>query len=127
MLTEGQTVTIKVKNIMWPIRHRYGYYVGPEIVEYTGTVMRQKWFKPDQIGLTTGDPNHPFRVINIERIVEVGGFKVDYSETENKTITKTVQGSKGATYVVTKNGNNVHCTCPGFSFRKSCRHINEVV
>lgn len=128
MFTEGQTVTLKVKNIMYPVRHRYANgYVGPEFNTYTGTVIRQKWFKSDEIGLTTGDPNFPFRVINVERIVEVGGAKVDYTPVKTETITKTVQGSKGNSYIVTKNGSNVHCTCPGYSFRKTCKHVQELV
>lgn len=127
MLTEGQFVTIKVLNPLYHTRHRGAINaVGPEFNLYTGTIIRQKWFKPDEIGITTGDPNFPFRVINLARIVEVSGAAVDYSVAKSETITKTVQGSKGATYIVTKNGNNVHCTCTGFGFRKTCKHVQEL-
>lgn len=33
-----------------------------------------------------------------------------------------VEGSKGNTYIVKLEGNRVTCTCPGFKFRKSCKH-----
>ncbi len=129
MFTEGQPVTIKVLNPLWHTRHRGALNaVGHEFNTYTGAIIRQKWFKPNEIGITTGDKNFPFRVINVERIVQVGDAPVDYTPTKTKTdtITKTVQGSKGATYIVTKNGSNVHCTCPGHSFRKTCKHVEEI-
>ncbi len=37
-----------------------------------------------------------------------------------------VAGSKGAEYVVEKDGSVYTCTCPGFKFRGDCRHIKEV-
>ena len=127
MFTEGQTVTIKVLNPLWHTRHRGALgAVGHEFNTYTGTIIRQKWFKPHEVGITTGDKNFPFRVINVERIVEVGGATVDYTPTKTDTITKTVQCSKFATYVVTKNGNNVHYTCRGHSFLKTFKHVQEI-
>jgi hypothetical protein len=38
----------------------------------------------------------------------------------------TVEGSKGAKYIVEKDGDVYNCTCPGFKFRGACRHIEEV-
>ena len=37
-----------------------------------------------------------------------------------------VQGSKGNTYTVVDNKGTWTCTCPGFGFRRKCRHITEV-
>ena len=37
---------------------------------------------------------------------------------------KTVQGSKGNTYSVDLEANT--CTCPGFTFRGACKHVNEM-
>ena len=37
-----------------------------------------------------------------------------------------VQGSTGNTYTVTQDGDTWTCTCPGFGWRRKCRHINEV-
>lgn len=36
-----------------------------------------------------------------------------------------VQGSKGQTYTV--NTEEMTCSCPGFTFRGTCKHITEVV
>ena len=40
--------------------------------------------------------------------------------------TWTVEGSKGAKYIVEKEGSVYTCTCPGFKFRGECRHTKEV-
>ncbi len=128
MLTVGNEVTIKVKNVMWPVRHRYANsYVGPEFNVYTGTIVREKFFSTDEIGITTGDPRFPVRRIHRARIVEVGGAKLDYTPVKSDRITKTVQGSKGNTYIVTAENGKATCTCQGYSFRKTCKHTQEVL
>lgn len=39
----------------------------------------------------------------------------------------TVQGSKGETYYITnEGGGDWACTCPGFKFRGSCKHVAEI-
>lgn len=128
MLQVGNTVTIKVKNLLWPVRDRYMNDVaGPELHEYTGTVMREKWFNDNEVGLTTGIAHFPFRRINKEHIVEVNGASVQFTANPaDKKVTMTVQGSKGNTYIVTKEGNKKSCTCPGFGFRRTCKHLDLV-
>jgi hypothetical protein len=38
-----------------------------------------------------------------------------------------VQGSNGKVYLLTKNASGKYnCTCPGFTFRHTCKHLNEV-
>ena len=37
-----------------------------------------------------------------------------------------VKGSTGNTYTVVDNGGTWTCTCPGFGWRRKCRHIGEV-
>jgi hypothetical protein len=128
MLTVGNEVTIKVRNALYDVRHRYANgYVGPEIREYTGTVVREKWFATDEIGITTGDPRFPFRRIHRSRIVEIGGAKIDYAPVKSAREVITVQGSKGNSYVVTKEDGKASCTCVGYSFRKTCKHTQEVL
>ena len=122
----GKTVTIKVKNIMWPSRHLYAAgVVKGEFNYYTGTIMREKWFDPDEIGITTGNPEFPFRRIRRERIVDVNGTKFTPPPKVERTEFK-VTGSKGDTYTVIKEGSRATCTCAGFSFRKTCKHLSMV-
>ena len=128
MLTVGNEVTIKVRNALYDVRDRYANgYVGPEFNNYTGTIVREKFFATDEVGITTGDPRFPVRRIHRNRIVEVGGAKLDYTPVKSDRITKTVQGSKGNTYIVTAENGKATCTCQGFSFRKSCKHTQEVL
>ena len=122
----GKTVTIKVENIMWPSRHLYAAgVVKAEFNYYTGTIMREKWFAPDEIGITTGNPDFPFRRIRRERIVDVNGTKFTPPPKVERTEFK-VTGSKGNTYTVIKEGSRATCTCPGYSFRKICKHLEMV-
>ena len=122
----GKTVTIKVENIMWPSRHLYAAgVVKGEFNYYTGTIMREKWFAPDEIGITTGNPDFPFRRIRRERIVDVNGTKFTPPPKVERTEFK-VTGSKGDTYTVIKEGSRSTCTCQGFSFRKTCKHLSMV-
>lgn len=37
-----------------------------------------------------------------------------------------IQGSGGKKYYLTKVGNKYTCTCPGFTFRHTCKHITEL-
>lgn len=128
MLTVGNEVTIKVRNALYDVRDRYANgYVGPEFNNYTGTIVREKFFSSDEIGITTGDPRFPVRRIHRARIVEVGGAKLDYQPVKSDRITKTVQGSKGNTYIVTAENGKATCTCQGYSFRKTCKHTQEVL
>ena len=128
MLAEGNEVTIRVKNILWDRRHLYAPgVVTQEYNVYSGTIMRQKWFSADEIGITTGNPDFPFRRINLDRIVEVNDLPVDYAKpVETARIEKVIAGSKGNSYIVAKEGNKITCTCPGFTFRGQCKHMLEL-
>jgi hypothetical protein len=124
-LNAGETVTIKVRNPIWPMRKAYASYVHiPEFNVYTGRVVSDhRAIKPGQIGLTNDDPKFDLRVIDLERIVGFEDTVVAPSKTESKTWT--VQGSKDKTYTVTLDHGRYECTCPGFQFRRSCKHVDE--
>lgn len=124
-LNAGETVTIKVRNPIWPMRKAYATYVHiPEFNTYTGRVVSDhRAIKPGQIGLTNDDPKFDLRVIDVERIVGFEGTVVAISKTESKTWA--VQGSKGKTYTVTLDHGRYECNCPGFQFRRSCKHVDE--
>ena len=128
MFNAGDIVTVKVRNSLYDVRDRYANgYVGPEFNEYTGIVVHEKWYGDDNIGLTTDMKHFPVRVLSLANIVEVMGAKVDYTPVKSSRETITVQGSKGNTYVVTKENGKATCSCPGFGFRKTCKHVQELV
>ena len=127
MLTVGNTVTVKVRNSLYDVRDRYANgYIGPEFNEYTGIVVHEKWYGDDKIGLTTDMKHFPVRVLSLANIVEVMGAKVDYTPVKSTRETITVQGSKGNTYIVTKENGKASCSCPGHQFRKTCKHVQEL-
>ena len=127
-MNKGDTVTIKVENVMWPYKDRYmPGVIRDEFNYYTGTVVYEKWYKPNQVGLTTGQDWFPVRVVERHRIVEVNDLPVDYTEPASDRIEKKVQGSKGNEYTVVKEYGKSTCTCPGFTFRGQCKHLLELV
>jgi len=128
MLEAGREVTVRVKNIMWDKRHLYAPgVVSQEFNTYTGKVVYEKWYKPNEVGLTTGLRDFPVRVIQRERIVGVNDLPVSYEQPkQEQRIEKVVQGSKGNSYIVVKEAGKVTCTCPGFTFRHTCKHTLEL-
>jgi hypothetical protein len=129
ILTAGTTVSIKVKNGMYAYRDRYApgvSSVSNEFNYYTGTVVYEKWYTPNEVGLTTGQDWFPVRVVQRDRIVEVNDLPVDYTEPPSDRIEKIIIGSKGNEYKVVKEFGKSTCTCPGFTFRGRCRHLAEL-
>lgn len=130
-LIAGQRVQIKVMNVMWPYRDRYAFSQ-PEFNYYEGEILYEKWFKPNEVGITTGDPRFKFRRIQKERIVEIDGNESKFSA-ESLSVSKdselkriSVAGSKGDLYEVeVRGGRGSSCSCKGYQFRGSCRHIAE--
>ena len=37
-----------------------------------------------------------------------------------------VEGSNGNQYTVTKLNGKLHCSCPGYAFRKKCKHSKKI-
>lgn len=129
-LIPGQTVTIKVRNPVWFMRRAYSSYMHiPEFNEFTGTIVKaHKAIGSGQIGITAHDPYNPefsLRVIDIDRIV---GFEdsAEAAQAKSEYKTWTVKGSKGSEYLVTQERGQYSCTCPGFGFRRACKHVDEI-
>lgn len=115
---------VKVLNPFYAKRHLYGGHVA-QYHYYEGEVVATpKWVEYEAICLTTGDKKFPFRIISKQDIVEINGKNNTYVEKPRVTEI-TVQGSKGDVYVVSIDGQRSSCTCSGFQFRRSCRHIAE--
>ena len=137
-LVHGQKVRLKVKNGMYPYRDRYApgvSSVSNEFNFYEGEVRYEKWFKPNEVGLTTGQPHFPMRVIQLERIVEIDGVERSKSSKQSLQtgahsgiIRRTIKGSTGKIYEVEVGGNGrSSCSCPGHQFRGHCRHVKELL
>lgn len=100
-------------------------FAQPEFFDFEGEEVNLKHAKPDELALSTGDPEWPVRVLKRSQIVSING--VAHSTTSDKILTRTVKGSKGETYTVSRTARGRwSCTCQGFQFRNTCRHIKEV-
>jgi len=97
----------------------------------TGIVEKATKFTPPNFVRLLTDFDSPVRVreIPIERItnIEYNDGRIALKEDKVGDVKSwTVQGSRGNSYVVVRTIHRWSCTCPGFQFRKSCRHIKEL-
>ena len=110
------------------------YYYDPNPWEYkvtAGTVVPSNpWDAPDTFCVSTGDKDWPKAVIPMHRVASIlyhSGKPEDGKAVENSTVkVLKVEGSKGNVYTVTKEGARYTCTCPGFTFRKQCKHLGMI-
>jgi hypothetical protein len=97
----------------------------------TGVVEKATKFTPPNFVRIVTDFDSPVRVreIPLERITNIehaDGRVAQKTKIQDNTRTWTVEGSRGSKYVVANAKNSWSCSCPGFQFRKTCRHINEL-
>lgn len=97
----------------------------------TGIVEKATKFTPPGVVRLLTDFDSPVRVreIPVERITDIkyrDGRVAPKNEIVGDTKTWTIQGSRGNSYVVVRTIHRWSCTCPGFQFRKTCRHIKEL-
>lgn len=121
-----EQVTVRTR-LYQPSYHRADSYCEHEI---TGEILNTiKWLQPDEIAVT--NPKHPngFSIIhkkNILWIKDLAGRTATVKVSDPEYRQWTVKGSKGNDYLVIRQKGQYNCTCPGFTYRKSCRHIAEV-
>lgn len=85
---------------------------------------------PASFRITTGNPNYPEAIISLKRVtklVDADGLETDADAIKEQAPshhTWVVEGSNGKSYTVTQAGEQWSCTCPGFGFRRQCKHVN---
>jgi hypothetical protein len=128
LLSPGKQVSLKCLNPYSKNRDRYAINMMPQEFDiFEGTIVpNPRWFDPTDIALTTGDRKFPIRRIARSAILAVNDTITNFTPIKNDRIEVIVQGSKGNTYVVTKENGKSSCTCTGFSFRRTCKHIQNV-
>ena len=109
-----------------PSFHRENRYNTEEI---TGTILNDfKWLQPNQFVIS--NPRNP-KGVSVVSLTHVIDLKDSAGKTATITIDAdykqwTVKGSKGNDYLVIRQKGQYNCTCTGFQYRKTCRHIAEV-
>ena len=119
-------VTVRTR-LYQPSYHRQDAYLEHEI---TGEILNTvKWLKPDEIAITNPDHPNKFSILhkkNILWIKDLAGNKSTVKVADPDYKQWTVKGSKGNEYLVIRQKGQYNCTCTGFTYRKTCRHITEV-
>lgn len=123
---------MKVPTVGSVIKVRVSYSQGPQMVppqddfhEYEGKVLPSyKWLSDREFCLS-GDDNWPIRVINVESVKDMKLISGELKDVKSAVETFVVVGSKGHKYTVTRSSKGWTCTCPGASFRGTCKHIEE--
>lgn len=89
-------------------------------------IPNPKWVASDSICLSTGLDFPAMRIIKKSTIVSLdeNTYISDYRE-QPRAQTFSIKGSKGDLYCVTVEQNVWSCSCPGYTFRKDCKHIHE--
>lgn len=97
--------------------------------ENVPVIKGPKWMKPHEFCIPcTGERFITYRVISMKHVhdLEIVGRSAETETTSIKVVE--VKGSKGNVYQVTlEDGIAVSCTCPGFQFRRQCRHLKEAI
>jgi len=109
------------------------YDMGPRMIPpqpnfhvFEGTVVPSyKWLTDRQFCMT-GDEQMNIRVINMDLVNDIELLSGSMKEVDTDVRVYEVAGSKGNKYIVTKNSKGWDCTCPGFQFRKACKHVSEL-
>lgn len=124
---------MRVPTVGSVIKIRVQYGQGPRMIPpqpdhlvFQGKVLNpHKWLNDRQFCLT-GGKEFPVRVIDIESVVDLKIITGDSKNIDTEVKTWEVSGSKNNKYVVSRNISGWTCTCPGFQFRKQCKHIAEL-
>lgn len=95
--------------------------------EYVGVVGKPDRSVPEGsfMLLTPDDGKMPTRIIALRNVVDLryaDGAAVGQGAAPDAVKVWQVQGSRGNVYTVTQRGADKTCTCPGFTFRRACKH-----
>jgi len=115
------------------IKIRTRYSQGPLMVPpapdhnvYEGKVLAPyKWLNDRQFCMT-GSAEWPVRVISIDLVEDLELLSGNVKNIDTSIKTFEVSGSKNNKYLVTSNSKGWSCTCPGFQFRKQCKHVSTL-
>lgn len=97
----------------------------------TGIVEKATKFTPPNFVRLVTDFDSPVRIreIPLHRVTAIeynDGRIADREVAKDDTRTWVVEGSRGSKYTVIRTKHLWTCTCPGFQFRKTCKHITEL-
>lgn len=97
----------------------------------TGVVESATKLTPPNFVRIVTDSNSPVRIreIPMHRVTAIeynDGRAVESKAAQDENQIWVVDGSRGSKYTVVHSNNTWSCTCPGFQFRKTCKHVQEI-
>ena len=96
-------------------------------IVYEGVVVRSNaWDQPNTFKMQVNNPTFPNPIIPLNRVHELEFLSGAGSAVSAGIKSITVNGSKGNTYTVTMVNGRAMCSCPGFQFRKQCKHLQLI-
>ena len=124
---------MKVPTVGSRIKVRTSYSQGPAMIppqpafhEYEGEVLTPYKWLSDREFCMSGNTEWPIRVISMGLVEDIQLISGEFKEVNTGVQSFEVEGSKGKKYTVTRLQTGWSCTCPGFQFRKSCKHVVEM-
>lgn len=120
----GTVVTVTTE---W---HTRSYWGDHQYNKITGEVIKSpNWLTAKQFAIL--NPDHPsgFSVIDMNHVVDIrdtNGEEFKFTTDSNIRVW-TITGSKGNEYTVKYQNGQYECSCPGFMYRKHCRHITQEI
>lgn len=98
----------------------------PTEVMFEGIVLNPYKWLSDREFCMSGNKDWPIRVINMSQVTDIQLISGSLKTIDIDTKIFNVNGSKGNKYIVTRSKSKWECTCTGFGFRKTCKHISEL-
>jgi hypothetical protein len=122
----GVLMKIVAKNPMWDRKHLFFMHISEYDTFYGELLPIPKWAEADSLCITADIPSK-MRIIPKRLIVSIDDTaqKPVVAKPIKPIKTFNVKGSKGEIYTVTIDGKHSTCTCTGFGFRRTCKHIKE--
>lgn len=125
--------TVRVPVVGSKIKVRTRYSQGPAMIppqpafhEHEGDVVKPYPWLTDRQFCMTGDAAYPVRIISLDLVENIELLSGKFKEINTEAKTYQVDGSKGKKYTVVRDSKGWTCTCTGFQFRKSCKHVSEL-
>ena len=92
-------------------------------------VSSERWLQPHEFNIKTGNPRYPVSTISLKNVDKIEFLQGGYAEIPVNRATrqyKVSSKSTGKSYIVTVSDTKVTCNCPGFVYRRYCKHSAAV-
>jgi len=126
----GSQITVKTE---WRDLYKGYSPLLPTERSLSGIVVKsERYDDVDSFRVATGRPGYPVSIVSLDRIVDLVysdgtvGEKKDRPKLSIAEWEVASDSRSGGSYTVILNGGHYECNCLGFTYRKSCRHINKV-